>query len=393
MNGTAITLSWNSGGGTTTGYKIAYQSGAAAPADCSSGSVVDVGTNTSHQVSDLSGMATYSFRVCAYNSIGTLSDGVATLSHSTTYPYGSYRRLIQVNNSGNANALTDYTIKVTLNTASLVTASHMKADCSDIRFTSYDSATLFSHWIESGCNTASTKIWVEVGTISANATTSIYAYYGDPALTSVADGAATFLFFDDFVGTTLDTTKWVLGWAAPTRTGYGSLNISGGWAELTGGDRYPMLDTVNTVVPRYQGVSIEQSLEVRDISFGIDAYNHYHNDLLGTAGSSGVGWLLQGTYNMRVAHMTGWDYTYNDGSKGLILGTTRYSTMMTENSIRVIGEGASNMDKTYNFTTVIGAGDTKLRIFGTYANRLAVDWIFIRKLSATEPSITVGAEE
>jgi hypothetical protein len=74
----------------------------------------------------------------------------------------------------------------------------MRSDCGDIRFTDSDKITQLSYWIESGCNTASTQIWVKVPTIPASSTKTIYVYYGNLSATSQSNGANTFIFFDDF---------------------------------------------------------------------------------------------------------------------------------------------------------------------------------------------------
>jgi hypothetical protein len=105
-----------------------------------------------------------------------------------------YRMPIAITeNSGND--LTDYQILLTVNTASLITAGKMRSDCGDIRFA--DDGTLRSYWLESGCNTAATKIWVKVPSIPASSTVAIYMYYGNPSATSVSSGDSTFEFFDD----------------------------------------------------------------------------------------------------------------------------------------------------------------------------------------------------
>jgi hypothetical protein len=85
-----------------------------------------------------------------------------------------------------------------------------RSDCGDIRFTDSDAQTLISYWIESGCNTASTKIWVKVPSIPTNLTKTIYVYYGNSGATSQSNGDATFDLFDDFLGTSLNTSKWTL---------------------------------------------------------------------------------------------------------------------------------------------------------------------------------------
>ncbi len=72
-----IDLTWSSGGGTTTGFVIAYQTGFDAPADCSSGTVIDVGNVLTYSVGSLSPSTQYAFRVCSYDSLMTNSFGVA----------------------------------------------------------------------------------------------------------------------------------------------------------------------------------------------------------------------------------------------------------------------------------------------------------------------------
>ncbi|MEM0476126.1 MAG: DUF2341 domain-containing protein, partial [Candidatus Aenigmatarchaeota archaeon] len=64
---------------------------------------------------------------------------------------------------------------------------------------------------ESGCNSANTKIWVKVPSIPANSNKTIYLYYGNPSATSMSNGDNTFIFFDDFrTATSINTNKWIV---------------------------------------------------------------------------------------------------------------------------------------------------------------------------------------
>jgi len=92
-----------------------------------------------------------------------------------------YRKPITISNSGSA--LTDYQVLVILDTQSLISAGKMRSDCGDIRFTDSDGVTNLNYWLESGCNTTSTKIWVKVPSIPASSTKTIYVYYGNPSAT------------------------------------------------------------------------------------------------------------------------------------------------------------------------------------------------------------------
>ena len=118
-----------------------------------------------------------------------------------------YRKPVTItNNTGSSQS--DYQVRVTLNTAFSIAADKMLSDCADIRFTDSGGTTTISHWLESNCNSAFTSLWVEVPSIPTG-TSTIFAYYGSSTAATVSNGDSTFVFFDDFSGTTINTTeKW-----------------------------------------------------------------------------------------------------------------------------------------------------------------------------------------
>lgn len=81
-----ITLNWKSAGLLATGYKIAYAQGGVAPADCSSGTVINVGNVTSYSISGLGQDTQYSFRICSYDSVGTTAQGYTTTFKTIPVP-------------------------------------------------------------------------------------------------------------------------------------------------------------------------------------------------------------------------------------------------------------------------------------------------------------------
>ncbi|MEA3487918.1 MAG: DUF2341 domain-containing protein [Euryarchaeota archaeon] len=100
----------------------------------------------------------------------------------------SYRKDVTISSSS---VLTDYQVNVTVDTASLISAGKMNASGDDIRFTGSDGTTLINYWIESGLNTDTTKIWVNVPSVSTTGTT-IYMYYGNPTAASDSNYDNTF---------------------------------------------------------------------------------------------------------------------------------------------------------------------------------------------------------
>jgi len=85
-----------------------------------------------------------------------------------------------------------------------------KNDSGDIRFTADDGTTLLSFWVQKVEGTSPNRtayIWVKVST-NLDTDQKIYCYYGNSSAANVSNGENTFMFFDDFDGTALDTTKW-----------------------------------------------------------------------------------------------------------------------------------------------------------------------------------------
>jgi PKD repeat protein len=103
------------------------------------------------------------------------------------------QEIIITNTSGKP--LYHYQIPVVLNTQELIANNHMTANCGDIRF--FNPYGQLPYWIESGCNSLETLIWVKVPCIHENETT-IYLRYGNLSLSSQSNPQDTFYYFDDF---------------------------------------------------------------------------------------------------------------------------------------------------------------------------------------------------
>src|SRR6185437_10392729 len=105
-------------------------------------------------------------------------------------------------------SLADYQVKVVVNTASPIASGKMNVNGDDIRFADTVNCSTIPYWIESGINTSSTVIWIKMPTLAASSTKIIKMYYGNPNATAASNGDSTFMLFDDFTGSTLNTSKW-----------------------------------------------------------------------------------------------------------------------------------------------------------------------------------------
>ncbi len=119
-------------------------------------------------------------------------------SQTGCYPDWSYKAPVSVTNP-NSLTLTNHQVLITLNTQALISSGKMNMDGSDIRF-SNSCCNSLCYYIESGINTSTTEIWVNVDSITANGNNTIYLYYGNAAATNSSDASCTFDLFEDFNG-------------------------------------------------------------------------------------------------------------------------------------------------------------------------------------------------
>jgi len=144
----------------------------------------------------------------------TCSGGECGYLNATLDPVGwwdsnwIYRMAINITEMNNTN-LTGFQVNLSVNTSGPIAAGRMNGDCSDIRFVD-NASNVLPFYLDTGCNTTSTKVWVRLN-LSANSSSIIYIYYGNPSASSSANGTATFEFFDDFNSASVDTSKWFVG--------------------------------------------------------------------------------------------------------------------------------------------------------------------------------------
>jgi len=115
---------------------------------------------------------------------------------------------------GSSGVGTDYQIEITVyyglgtdTGTNVYLSSNCKTDFSDIRFTDDDGFTLLSYWMEEYTDSVSATFWIKVAD-NLDTNQSIYIYYGQPTANTTSNGDSTFIFFDDFEGTSLNTSKW-----------------------------------------------------------------------------------------------------------------------------------------------------------------------------------------
>ncbi|MBU5537544.1 MAG: DUF2341 domain-containing protein [Candidatus Aenigmarchaeota archaeon] len=325
-------------------------------------------TNHWHQLTNLQN-GNYVYYVKCSDAAGNVNSDDYTISFTVSQQPGNYRRLVIINNRQNPSVLSDYQIPITIDTNSLILAGKMRSDCGDIRFTDSDGSTQLSYWLESGCNTASTKIWVKVPSIPANSAKIIYLYYGDPLAPSASNGDNTFIFFDDF--STKDTTKW--NWPSDwtVENGYAKQTYSFDWPpSWVNAHTFPSPLSLSSS----SGVAIETSarnlgtVSAYDLQIGvIDGGNRYEtNWAVGNFdrlfNSAWGNWDEADTRNGNTVTLTVRDGEQKIYINGILKKTTT-TAITTISKIEIVSKGQSYWD-----------------------------WVRVRKYTSPEPSVSVGDE-
>jgi hypothetical protein len=315
--------------------------------------------------------------------------------------------MIITENSGNT--LTDYQIKI-----DLAYDADMQTDFDDLRFTSKDGADELSYWVETFIPSDSATVWVKVPSIPFLSTTIIYMYYGNPQAASLSDGEATFDFFDDFPGSSLDGTKWQSGC-------FGMLGIKGvsvsdsvlrfsgsGW----GGSENGVSLCMNMIFTPSDCVAAETRFRFTGNSWGLGAGHWRQNQFVPTDADSGS----QHRIPQRVTiwgenfYNSYWDFEYRDWD------TTQENARLTTLSMNgpwyksaLIKKDATTFegiiyddDRTVNGSqeyVVPGFADSSLvwvttavYSYSCGARRYYYDWIFIRKYASPEPAAEPAIE-
>ncbi|MEM5816039.1 MAG: DUF2341 domain-containing protein, partial [Candidatus Aenigmatarchaeota archaeon] len=284
-----------------------------------------------------------------------------------------------------------------LNTSGLISQGKMRSDCNDIRFTDSDGITLLNFWIESGCNTANTTIWVKVPKIPANSLKRIYLYYGNASATNMSNGSLVFDFYDDFDGTSLNPNIWAI-YSSNYAVSGGTLRLNTGGVELVNPLPFIFQDGyiaevrvshANTAAARYGGVlpSVASSPFTNASNANSSATILF---MRGSGVTTVYYWIGSGnsaSFDVANDVSTGWSFANN---------------VWNITGISVLGGNVKLWRARQSIVSVTGINWGKNITYvklGSYhrANTYNIhdtiyDWIIVRKYIEPEPQVTLNNE-
>jgi len=289
--------------------------------------------------------------------------------------------------SYNLSAVENYQVAI-----NLTHDSDMQPDFSDIRFTWYNASdgteTEIPYWVESKNDTYWAYFWVKVPSIPASSTTTVYVYYGNTTpVSSASNGDNTFLFFDDFLGSSLNNTKWINSTSANA-----SISVSGGvvtLALLTGNlysNYAQILSNLTFPKPFFTKFRVKTT---SDTSLG----SYFPKAGLNSAGS---GYAFFG-YQSYLYWGDGISSSYaNITHNGLVSVYKKDKITWQTDELKFYVEGALIATETayVPVNPIASYFDISCDQSGGYgAYTLDVDWVFIAKYTSPEPTTSIGAEE
>ena len=305
-----------------------------------------------------------------------------------------YRQITTVTNAGKAQA--DFQVSITMDTATLITANKMQADCDDIRVTDINGKIL-PHRIEEGsapCNNSATKIWVKIPSIPTTSQ-ALYIYYGNTSAPNIEDAQAVFNFYDDFNTNAVDTSKWQVSGSTNPTFSNGAMTIGSG-----------ALYTRNTILPDSRDYIYEYRTKWASTAISYSGLN-IANAQATQGSNAGSNKLIYSISNASTSiAQQGFAADGTAASYNILSNSTLYTP--TANTYYVDGFSMDGTQvKYYNDATTTNTSTGSwtaapylwLGYFsGSAATTLShtvmtVDWVRVRKYAPTAPSASTAASE
>jgi len=292
-------------------------------------------------------------------------------------------------NVNSTSALTDYQVSIILDnrtgtssTTLFYTNGTTLSDWMDIKWTDTSNTTL-GFWKENRTDTTTnTTWWIKVPSIANDNTTKIRLFYGNASeTTSYADGDATFPLFDDFPGTSLNTSKW--------DTTIGTNTISNSVLNLTGfaASSYDLSKTTfgTGYATTHRSNRSNWGSPAGSFLTGFRSSPPINNFSIFYAGWP-VGSVLNGVNGKNTGTYPSVTFTYPSANVFHILTVIRNGTTSIIYSIDGISPKSTTTYITSSSIPVIIGIDGSAP-----GSTIFTDWVFVRKYNSPEPFLTLNS--
>jgi hypothetical protein len=316
----------------------------------------------------------------------TVAGGSASLVSGFFDINWSYRLPLSVNNSGNPSLLNQYQVKVVLDNSVTDFWNDIESDGRSIRMTDDDGSTLLDYFVDDfDYGGERSELYVEIPSIPASAFKTIYLYYGNSSTTSFSNGAATFLFYDDFESGDLGWQTYLSGSVAVVDDGGNGVLRKFNQSDANGGYR---------TFPASTG-SFETLFRTKRVNFSGGGANRY---AVSNSSISGYGPQLNsfdGSSTMLIEERNSGTAATISSTSSLSLSSNvwytlslRYHTGNIE--LAIYDAGGTQIDAISTTDGTVSSFD-RFVVHGGY--EFYTDDIRVRQYTSPDPSVNAGTVE
>jgi len=285
--------------------------------------------------------------------------------------------------------LNDYQVKLTVNTSSAISAGKMSSTGDDIRFADSATCTNIPYWIESGINTSSTVIWIKLPVLPASSSKVIKMLYGNSSAAAASNGDSTFLIFDNFSGSKLDSTKWnTYGTNSTYSTSNGILTLVAGANSNIGSRIFVSSKTLNSPIIVEANITSINGYYTHLGTLNASGFSGYTLFYADNSAGSNAGMHTGQSYSNGPSFSTNFiSSNSNPGTVKGIWSTTWSSTSSLSGSWP--GGAFSNTVSGFNLNSTV---QLTFGLDWTSIASVSFDWVRAREYAASEPTIQMGTE-
>ncbi len=256
----------------------------------------------------------------------------------------------------------------------------MLSDFDDLRFTQSNGTTLVDAWCEVKVDDTSATVWVEFPSTPANTVEqTYYMYYGKSDAVSDWDIDATFLFGDDFPGSSFDAhwTSVDAQWSVSGGNAVHTVSGAGTWDQLAAAN--VVADGIMTAKIKISGDGANDQLGIFTRSDSV--YDDAHT--------------IQFISRLNNNDFKCFDWGFDEGSCGNAIADDAWHWLkMIFNGVDIktsYSTDGSSFTSCKDFTTTHTTEDD-IGFRGIQATSY-IDWVHIRKYAANPPTYEFGSEE